>query len=133
MSSLERQVLLEEADGCVASGAPCGRLAALRLTAALADLDWNVSLTHLGRIMKQIDLKEAKAKLEELIERAVADEPFVIVKNGVPIATVAALRPPADIAPPKRRIGLMEGQFTVPDDFNTMYREEIAKLFGAAD
>ncbi len=84
-------------------------------------------------MMKQIDLKEAKARLEELIERTAADEPFIIVKNGVPIATVAALRPPEHISKPKCRIGFMEGEFTVPDDFDTMYQEEIAKLFGAID
>jgi hypothetical protein len=30
---------------------------------------------------------------------------------------------------PVSRIGFMEGQFTVPDDFDTMMGEEIVRLF----
>jgi hypothetical protein len=30
---------------------------------------------------------------------------------------------------PARRLGSLEGQITVPDDFDTMYADEIEKMF----
>ena len=30
---------------------------------------------------------------------------------------------------PKRRLGFMEGQYTVPDDIKTMFAEEIEEMF----
>jgi len=30
---------------------------------------------------------------------------------------------------PKRRLGFMEGQFKVPDDFDTMFQKEIEEMF----
>jgi len=31
--------------------------------------------------------------------------------------------------PGKRRIGFLDGQFKVPDDFDTMFAEEIEEMF----
>jgi hypothetical protein len=40
----------------------------------------------------------------------------------------AALRP-EESTPPKRLIGSMKGQFTVPDDIKTMFAAEIEEMF----
>lgn len=45
--------------------------------------------------------------------------------------------PPADasrpVVPKPRRFGFMEGMFEVPDDFDTMFQEEIERMFGIED
>jgi hypothetical protein len=38
---------------------------------------------------------------------------------------------PIDAPAKPKRFDFMAGEFTVPDDFDTMYQEEIEKLFGA--
>jgi hypothetical protein len=40
---------------------------------------------------------------------------------------------PLDAPAAPRRLGFMEGQFTVPDDFDTMYQDEIEKMFYGDD
>ena len=52
----------------------------------------------------------------------------MIAKAGKPVVKLTALETPA--GPAKRRVGFMEGQFNVPDDFDTMGRSEIERLFG---
>jgi antitoxin (DNA-binding transcriptional repressor) of toxin-antitoxin stability system len=41
-----------------------------------------------------------------------------IAKAGKPVVKLIALDAPA--SPAKRRLGFMEGQFSVPDDFDTV-------------
>jgi hypothetical protein len=38
-----------------------------------------------------------------------------------------------EITAPKRRLGFMKGQYTVPDDFDTMLSEEIEGMFYGSD
>jgi prevent-host-death family protein len=78
--------------------------------------------------MQTVNIHEAKTHLSRLVETAAAGETVVIAKAGKPIAKLTAV----DTPPPRppRRIGFMEGQFTVPDDFDTMDATEIAHLFG---
>ena len=77
--------------------------------------------------MKQVNIHEAKTHLSKLVEEAANGEPFIIAKNGKPVAKVTAID-----APDKkqiRRLGFMEGQFSVPDDFDTMMQKEIEDMF----
>ncbi len=76
--------------------------------------------------MVTVNIHEAKTQLSKLVDRAAKGEPFIIAKAGKPLVKVVALDAPA--AP--RRLGFMEGQFNVPDDFDRMGQEEIEKLFG---
>ncbi|HEX3067340.1 MAG TPA: type II toxin-antitoxin system prevent-host-death family antitoxin [Thermoanaerobaculia bacterium] len=76
--------------------------------------------------MVTVNIHEAKTQLSKLVDRAAKGEPFIIAKAGKPLVKVVALDAPA--AP--RRLGFMEGQFEVPDDFDRMGQEEIEKLFG---
>lgn len=76
--------------------------------------------------MRIVNIHEAKTQLSKLVEAASKGEPFIIAKAGKPLVKVV----PIDAPKPPRRFDFMAGQFTVPDDFDTMYQEEIEKLFG---
>jgi prevent-host-death family protein len=77
--------------------------------------------------MQTVNIHEAKTHLSKLIAKAAKGEPFIIAKAGKPMVKVTSIHAPA---PKKmRRIGFMEGQFTVPDDFKTRYAKEIEEMF----
>lgn len=78
--------------------------------------------------MDTVNIHEAKTHLSRLIEKAAAGETIVIAKAGKPVAKLTAIDAPT--GPAKRRLGFMKGMFTVPDDFDTMGREEIERMFG---
>lgn len=77
--------------------------------------------------MHQVNIHEAKTHLSKLIEEAVRGEPFIIAKAGKPLVKVI---PIASSIKDEQRLGFMQGQFTIPNDFDQMGSEEIAKLFG---
>jgi antitoxin (DNA-binding transcriptional repressor) of toxin-antitoxin stability system len=79
--------------------------------------------------MRQVNLREAKTHLSRLVAEAVAGEGFVICKAGKPLVRVTRLEGAADPAPPRRRLGLLAGQCSVPDDFDAMAADAIADLF----
>lgn len=76
-----------------------------------------------------INIHEAKTQLSRLVDNAVKGEAFIIAKAGKPLVKVASLDAP-QVA---QRLGFLEGEISVPRDFNTMGEKEIAKLFGASD
>jgi prevent-host-death family protein len=78
--------------------------------------------------MRTINIHEAKTQLSKLVEQAAAGESFIIAKAGKPMVKVTALDSPAKGQ--RRRIGFMDGQISVPDDFDRMGDSEIARLFG---
>jgi prevent-host-death family protein len=77
--------------------------------------------------MDTFDIREAETQLAQLIDKAAKGEPFIIAKAGKPLVQVTAI----EDAPTRavQRIGFMEGEFTVPDDFDTMFQEEIEAMF----
>lgn len=77
--------------------------------------------------METINIHEAKTHLSRLVEEAAKGKPFIIAKAGKPMVKVVPLDAPEAVA--KRRLGMLEGQFEVPDDFDTMFEEEIEKMF----
>jgi len=81
--------------------------------------------------MKTVNIHEAKTQLSKLIEEASKGEPFVIAKAGKPVVKVTALNAPTGAQ--VRRLGFMEGQISVPDDFDRMGKEEIERLFGGGE
>lgn len=78
--------------------------------------------------MRQVNIHEAKTQLSRLIDQAVRGEPFEIAKAGEPRVKVVALAAPESGA--ERRLGGLAGAFQVPDDFDRMGADEIARLFG---
>ena len=74
--------------------------------------------------MKTVNIHEAKTQLSKLIAMAVEGESFIIAKAGKPLVKVEAIA-----AKKPQRIGFLQGQFEVPDDFDTMFAEEIREMF----
>jgi prevent-host-death family protein len=77
--------------------------------------------------MRTVNIHEAKTHLSRLVEQAAEGEGFIIAKAGKPMVKVIALD--MTEAKPRRRLGFMEGEFTVPDDFDTMFADEILEMF----
>ena len=77
--------------------------------------------------MKSVNIHEAKTHLSRLVERAANGEPFIIAKAGKPLVKVVPLDADTDKKP--SRIGFLDGQFEVPDDFDTMFADEIEEMF----
>lgn len=77
--------------------------------------------------MQTVNIHEAKTHLSKLVARANAGETIILAKSGKPQARLV----PMDDAPKpkKRELGWLKGQFTVPDDFDTMFQEEIEEMF----
>ena len=75
--------------------------------------------------MQTVNIHEAKTHLSRLMDRARQGEPFIIAKAGKPLVKLV----PVDAPATRSRIGFMKGEFTVPDDFNTMGQEEIERMF----
>ncbi len=78
--------------------------------------------------MQTVNIHEAKTHLSRLVDQAANGEPFVIAKAGKPLVKVIALSAPE--AGKVQRLGFLQGQITVPDDFNQIGNEEIGQLFG---
>jgi prevent-host-death family protein len=79
-------------------------------------------------IMQTVNIHEAKTQLSRLIDQAVKGESFIIAKAGKPLVKVTRLDAPS--GGQIRRLGFMEGQIAVPDDFDSMGSKEIELLFG---
>ncbi len=77
--------------------------------------------------MNTVNIHQAKTHLSKLVEQAAKGEPFIIAKAGKPLVKVV----PIDAPEPQtvRRIGFLKGQISVPDDFDTMFAEEIEEMF----
>jgi prevent-host-death family protein len=71
-----------------------------------------------------VNIGEAKAKLSRLVDQASKGEPFIIAKAGKPLVKVTAIDPH-----PGRRLGFLQGQVTVPADFDQMGASEIERAF----
>ncbi len=77
--------------------------------------------------MQSYNIHPAKTHLSHLIELAVRGEPFVIAKAGKPLVTVTAVTQCAPV--PLRRLGFLAGRFAVPEDFDTLGRQQIEGFF----
>jgi prevent-host-death family protein len=75
--------------------------------------------------MLTVNIHEAKTHLSRLIEAAVKGEPFIIAKAGKPMVKVTAIEPASGAS----RLDFLAGEFTVPDDFDTMFQDEIIAMF----
>ena len=75
--------------------------------------------------MTQINVQDAGVKLSHLVEllEAQAEDKIFLVRGNIPVAQITLL-------PLKgRRIGVADGKFTVPDDFDS-WDKEIEESFG---
>ncbi len=77
--------------------------------------------------MRTVNIHEAKTHLSRLVDRAAKGEPFIIAKAGKPLVKVVPLDAP--VGRKVKRLGFLAGHIEVPDDFDTMFAEEIEKEF----
>lgn len=77
--------------------------------------------------MKTVNMHDAKTHLSRLVEAASQGEVFVIARAGHPLVKVVPLTAGEAVG---QRLGFLAGQGRVPDDFDTMGRGEIGRLFG---
>ena len=80
---------------------------------------------NLGMI--RLNIHEAKTQLSRLVDQAAKGEPFIIAKAGKPLVKVMPLDSPS--GEQVRRLGFLEGQFSIPDDFDVFGGSEIEEMF----
>jgi antitoxin (DNA-binding transcriptional repressor) of toxin-antitoxin stability system len=76
--------------------------------------------------MQQVNIHEAKTNLSKLIQKAVQGESFIIAKSGKPMVTVSAYTPPME---PAKRTGFLKAGLEIPEDFDSLGKEEIQAMF----
>jgi prevent-host-death family protein len=76
--------------------------------------------------MRTVNVHEAKTHLSRLLAEVEAGEEIVIARAGKPVARVVSVDATDK---PRRRLGGLRGQFTVPDDFDTWAQDEIIAMF----
>ncbi|MCY3773621.1 MAG: type II toxin-antitoxin system prevent-host-death family antitoxin [Gemmatimonadetes bacterium] len=79
--------------------------------------------------MRTVNMHEAKTHLSRLVRDAANGEPFIIARAGKPVVKVISVEAPDPGTGAAHRIGFLDGQITVPDDFDHMGSAEIKKLF----
>lgn len=75
--------------------------------------------------METVNIYEAKTRLSQLVEKAASGEDVVIARAGRPIARLTRLQKTAR----KRRLGLLDGRFRIPDDFNRPLPKDVVRAF----
>jgi prevent-host-death family protein len=75
--------------------------------------------------MKQVNIHQAKTELSKLVERAEAGEEVVIARAGRPVAKLV----PLNRVRGRRKLGLLDGKFRIPDDFNKPLPPSILRAF----
>ncbi len=76
--------------------------------------------------MQTVNIHAAKTHLSRLIDAVADGEEIIIARAGRP---VARLVPVQGIAAPRRQLGQMEGDFTVPEDFDAPLPEDVLRDF----
>ncbi len=75
--------------------------------------------------MKPVNIHQAKTELSKLVERAEAGEEVIIARAGRPAAKLVPLTQVRG----RRRLGLLDGKFKIPDDFNEPLPESVLRAF----
>ena len=79
--------------------------------------------------MSQIEVSVAQANLRDVIERARGGENVTLVDQGRAVARVLPILDERAAAKPPRRLGVAEGKFVVPDDFDAPLPDDVLELF----
>jgi len=79
--------------------------------------------------MTIVNIHEAKTHFSRLVAQAANGEEVIVAKAGKPIVKIVPVDPPKA----SRRLGFLEGQFKVPEDFDTMCAKDIEEMFYGED
>jgi prevent-host-death family protein len=74
--------------------------------------------------VRTVNIHAAKTHLSRLLEDVAGGEEIIIAKAGKPMGRLVPVE-----KLDRRPAGLLEGQFTVPDDFDTLCAQEIRAMF----
>jgi prevent-host-death family protein len=75
--------------------------------------------------MIQVNIHQAKTELSKLVERAEAGDEIIIARAGRPVARLV----PLGRARRHRPLGLLDGKFQIPDDWNAPLPDSIMRTF----
>lgn len=79
--------------------------------------------------MRKVNMREAKTHLSRLVRDAENGVPFIIARAGKPVVKVISVDVPVPDTDMAHRVGFLDGQITVPDDFDHKGSTEIKKPF----
>ena len=74
--------------------------------------------------MATVGVHEAKTRLSELLRRVAAGEEIVIMRGREPVARLVPANPRR-----RRRLGVDQGVFVVPDDFDAPLPDHLLQQF----
>jgi prevent-host-death family protein len=77
--------------------------------------------------VQTVNLHAAKTHFSRLVHAAAAGEEIIIAKAGKPVAKLVPLSSQEER--PKRRLGLLSGQATIPADFDAPLPDEVIDAF----
>ena len=82
-------------------------------------------------MMRTVTVEAAETDLARLLDDVARGDTILLQRDGTPVARLEPVVRPAKLSnkPKVPRLGALEGQFTVPDDFDTMEADLIADLF----
>ena len=72
-----------------------------------------------------VNIHAAKTQLSRLLEQVEEGEEIVIARAGKPIARIVPLVPTR----PKRRLGILEGQYTLADNIDDPLPDDLLEEF----
>lgn len=76
--------------------------------------------------MQTVNIHEAKTHLSRLVEEAAQGKSFIIAKAGKPLVKVSSLS--EEEKKNVQKTGFMAGEILIPNDFDSMGKEEIMLL-----
>lgn len=76
--------------------------------------------------MTTVGVHEAKTNLSKLLRRVRSGEEIVIARNGEPLAKLVPVQPRG-----RRQVGIDDGRFEVPADFDSPLPGELLDSFEA--
>ncbi len=77
-------------------------------------------------LAKKVNIYEAKTRLSQLVEEAAAGRDVVIARAGRPVARLTRI---AKAGGRRRRLGVLDGRFRIPDDFNRPLPANVLRAF----
>lgn len=83
--------------------------------------------------MAIFNIHEAKTHFSRLVEDAAAGKEVVIAKSGKPVARLVSISAAPVSDRPRRKLGLLAGQWKVPDDYNAPLPDEVLASFELGD
>ncbi len=75
--------------------------------------------------MKKINIYEAKTRLSQLVDEAASGKDIIIARAGRPVARLTRFKETRG----KRRLGILDGKFRIPEDFNRPLPDEVLHSF----